>query len=286
MNYFNCDGFHIWEQDRRYFLFDIFNLINVEITYETYELLSERKFDKLNDEMKKYFELLSRKGYFFYETKDIFIEDDIMGKEVTFTITPVFECNMQCIYCFANAGKSYQGKKRRYEKAVLQKIAEHMINTFHFTDKFRLSFVSGGEPFYDFRALMDVVDFFSAFFKSHGKNLKIWICTNGTLINEEYIKQLDFYNVQIGISQDGNRKNHDSCRINKRGEGTYELIKKNICKITKDEDLSKRIRKIWGSAVVTSKGEGILPILLEHKQLGFTNSQLGTVTKLIRHLAG
>ena len=277
MDYLLCDGYHIWERNSHFFLFDLFNLINVEITPEMYNSLSHHDFDEISDEMKKNVVLFADKGYFFYKTKNIILEEKLEGKEVTFTLTPIFECNLQCKYCFADSGRNYHGKLRRYKKAVLDNIAEYMINTFSFTDKFRPSFVSGGEPFYDFRTLIDIIDFFSLFFKNHKKELKIWICTNGTLINEEQIRQLDFYNIQIGISQDGEKGIHDRCRVNKNGQGTYDIIRNNVADIINKEDLSQRIRKVWGSAVITAKGEGFLATLLEHKRLGFTNSQLRLV---------
>lgn len=258
-------------------MFDIVNLINIEIEKEIYGILQNKAYEKISEETLEKFDLMRKSGYFFYDPNSVVFEDSMEGKEVTFTLTPIFECNLQCKYCFADAGKKYQGPNRQYDEKVLNGIAEYMIKNFNKTNRFRLSFVSGGEPFLDFDLLLYIVNFYSAFFENHGKEIKIWVCTNGTLINENYIKRLDSYNIQLGISQDGNKRSHDLCRIDKKGKGTYDTIQENVAGILANNMLSQRVKKIWGSAVITAGGDGFLPTILEHKKLGFKNSQLRLV---------
>lgn len=274
MPYLKYNSYKIWSYNNRFFLFDILNLINVEIEEKLYRALEVDDWDEVDETTRGYLEKLRNNGLFFYDMDDIVFEEHLEEKEVSFSLTPILECNLRCRYCFADAGKKYVGEKRKYSYDILEKIAIYLIEKYPMIKKYHLSFVSGGEPFLDKKGLFDMIDFMSTFFAKHEKLLTMWLCTNGTLIDIEDLKMLDKYNIQIGISQDGKKTEHDKCRIDKYGNGTYDCVAEKINMILHSGELSERIRKIWGSAVITSENQDMLSVLLEHKKLGIANSQL------------
>jgi uncharacterized protein len=52
--------------------------------------------------------------------------------------------------------------------------------------------------------------------------------TNGMLINEQFCELFNEFNVGIGISLDGKQSINDLYRIDKRGKGTFERVKKGV----------------------------------------------------------
>lgn len=274
MNFLQYNSYRLWDIQDKFFMFDILNLINVEIDEKLYNSLKKEQWNELDVETIGYLKKLHDKNLFFYDIKHVEFSENIEEKEVSFSLTPVLECNLNCKYCFANAGKNYTGKERKYNRYILKKIADYLIGIYPNVQKYHLSFVSGGEPFLDKNGLFDMIDFLNSFFSQKGKIFTMWLCTNGTLVEVDDLKLLDRYNMQIGISQDGIQKIHDKCRVDKNGNGTYDLIVQKINNILSSEELSDRMRKIWGSAVITSESCGFLSVLLEHKRVGIANSQL------------
>lgn len=63
------------------------------------------------------------------------------------------------------------------------------------------------------------------------KNTVISLQTNGTLVNDELIRLLKEYNVHVGVSLDGPKEMHDTYRKSYGGQGTFDLIMKNIEKM-------------------------------------------------------
>ena len=274
MIFLNYNSYKIWSINNKFFMFDILNLINVEIDENLFNIFTSKQWDRADKDTINYLQKLCDKELFFYDIEDIQFLDNIEEKEMSFSLTPTLECNLDCKYCFADAGRKYTGKNRKYDQNMLENIARYLVEKHPNIRKYRLSFVSGGEPFLDKKGLLDMIRFFHSFFKKEGMSFTMWLCTNGTLIDEEDIKALDKYNMQIGISQDGTKIEHDKCRVDKHGQGTYDIVARHINSILKSHELSERIRKIWGSAVITSTNKSVLSILLEHKKLGLANSQM------------
>ena len=271
MHYLDYNSYKVWEYNDKFFMFDMLNMINVELDAEIYKEIKGRN---LSYKTQQYLNILYENGLFFYDIEAVQFSTNIGEKEMEFTLTPILECNLNCRYCFAEAGKNYLGSKRKYDINTLEKIATYLVDKYYYINKFRLNMVSGGEPFLDKNGLLQMITFLNAFFSERSKKFTVWLCTNGTLVNTTDLKALDIYNVQIGISEDGNKEEHDKCRVDKNGNGTYEIVKQCIGSIVNDDKLSARIKKIWGSAVITSGNKSILSVLKEHKKLGMANSQL------------
>ena len=59
-------------------------------------------------------------------------------------------------------------------------------------------------------------------------NFTISMQTNGVLIDEEWIKLFEKYDIKLGISLDGNKAAHDKYRVDHQGRGSYERLIKAI----------------------------------------------------------
>ena len=61
------------------------------------------------------------------------------------------------------------------------------------------------------------------------------IQTNGTIVNDEVIKMISQYDINIGISLDGEKKVHDGQRHYGNGNSTYDIVLSNIKQLNKAE---------------------------------------------------
>jgi uncharacterized protein len=59
-------------------------------------------------------------------------------------------------------------------------------------------------------------------------NTKFFITTNGILLKPEFFDFIRTHQISVGISIDGPKDIHDSYRVLSGGEGTFDIIKRNI----------------------------------------------------------
>lgn len=128
-------------------------------------------------------------------------------------------CNLRCIHCHADGGKSYPNELDTFEgKKILDSVAASGIRIFVF---------SGGEPFlrHDFLELVKY---------GHSKGLHLFIATNGTLITENLAKKLKEQHVGVVIGLDAmNQEIHEKIR---GVEGTFTRVIRAI-EICRSNDL-------------------------------------------------
>jgi uncharacterized protein len=58
--------------------------------------------------------------------------------------------------------------------------------------------------------------------------LSLVIQTNGTLLDQSWIRSFKKHNVGVGISMDGPKEIHDSIRLDHRQEGSYERVERGL----------------------------------------------------------
>lgn len=111
-------------------------------------------------------------------------------------------CNLHCQHCLSGAGVP-----RNQELTTDE--AERIIDELADLKVFTITFC-GGEPFLR-------KDLFHLLGYASNRNIGLKISTNGTLVSETVVKQLDDFNVfAVQVSLDGNEKSHDRLR-NKAG---------------------------------------------------------------------
>lgn len=145
---------------------------------------------------------------------------------ISFTIWITEKCNLGCKYCYEQdlfKNKRNTGKYSENVVGFITSIAElypdeEVLITFH-----------GGEPLLGIEVIEQYVDRLKKYFMDR---VQFCITTNGTLLNEKNIEFLCKNFCDISVSLDGIKSINDKNRINKAGEGTYDLVVKNLEKIS------------------------------------------------------
>jgi len=145
------------------------------------------------------------------------------------------ECNLRCKYCFE---KPFQKNDVINNEIIRSDFNRFLDKSF---DKFMCELIDinreqkretsitfhGGEP------LLVGYDLLKKAFERLPKQHKIKISTqtNGTLITDEIIELFKEFNVNVGISIDGEQHMHDAFRKDIKGEGTFERVYANLKKL-------------------------------------------------------
>lgn len=145
-------------------------------------------------------------------------------------------CNLNCKYCyFFNRGEeSYKDHPAFMSLETLKQVLKFLKQGIKDKDiqEIAISF-HGGEP--TLQPLKHFDSFCSTIQDQLSDLVKIHLSiqTNGTLINEEWIDIFTKYDVSVGVSLDGPQSYNDEYRIDHRGHGSYEMVKKGIEKLKK-----------------------------------------------------
>lgn len=131
-------------------------------------------------------------------------------------------CNMSCVYCQAKDDNSMVPHYMDEETAcksvdiALQSPARDLSFEFQ-----------GGEPLLNFDILKCIVRYAEE--KKGAKNISYNVVTNLTLINNDMLRFIKEYNINICTSLDGDKLLHDSNRVFKSdGTGTYDIVRSNM----------------------------------------------------------
>ncbi|MCE1246267.1 MAG: SPASM domain-containing protein [Firmicutes bacterium] len=144
---------------------------------------------------------------------------------VRFVISNTSGCNLACSYCynqFPENKESFSGKTdlsfQQLEQA-LKMLADASGNT---TD-LELLFI-GGEPLLRFDLIQAASEMRKSLPELRNRNVRIFIITNGTLLDDFIYLYCSRNNIHIKISLDGNEKLHDLNRVFPGGKGSYRSV--------------------------------------------------------------
>lgn len=280
---------YCFSNNHEYYAFDYYNLILVHTNKIINEILESmqspnefnRVFSKYNypDYEQYWNNIINCFQSNIFISEENLIQNNGEGEIGLISFPTIHDCNLNCTYCFAKAGTNHMGLERVFSEERIRKLFDFIYSDY-FRDKIslRLDLVSGGEPLLRFDTLKKIVEIRNEMQKKYCKDMMIWLCTNGTLLNEEICDFLNANNISIGISIDGEKHVHDANRCFKNGEGTYETIIDKINFIKQNPKYSSKFKDVWGLTVITPKTESIVGVLKHHKQLGINNVQM----KLVR----
>ena len=172
-------------------------------------------------------------------------------------------CNMRCDYCFYTDETS----KREicsYGIMNLYTLEQILKKTLAFAEGSCSVLFQGGEP------TLAGLDFFKSVIELEHKwnvnhvDIQNSIQTNGFLINEDWAKFFHDHNFLVGLSLDGTKEVHDSCRKDSHQKGTFDKILHTI-------ELFKKYRVEFNILTVVTKHT--IPhtkdIYLFYKSMGF-----------------
>lgn len=148
-------------------------------------------------------------------------------KSLQIVLNITHQCNLKCDYCYYS--KMMDIKRGSMSKEILSEVFKKLSKSSY--EKLHIC-LHGGEP------LTQNLDYFNTIISLHkeyfnNKKVIYAIQTNGTLINEEFLKFISNHNkdgieINLGISIDGPEVVHDSYRITADGRGSFEKIMSNI----------------------------------------------------------
>lgn len=161
-------------------------------------------------------------------------------KDITIQVTG--DCNMACTYCYQHSKNTCTldiNKAKKFIKALVtndQSMFNGYMDFSYDNLSISLQFI-GGEPLVNYKAVIECCDYFKEMCDKYNpemyKRSLFGICTNGTIYNKEIENLFKRHRGKflIGVSIDGNKKLHDTCRIFKNsGEPTYDIVVKNLQK--------------------------------------------------------
>lgn len=157
-------------------------------------------------------------------------EENLEAETETEEIRPMFFmvdltnlCNMSCKYCLREINNKSYEESISYE--MLSKICEYIASYCSDIEDDRITIQPwGGEPLLE----KDKIFFIKKELQRYGINPTITIETNGLLLSDELINELQENEIGISISLDGTEQVHDSQRVFANGMGTHQLVKGKI----------------------------------------------------------
>lgn len=129
------------------------------------------------------------------------------------------DCNMHCVYCYANKGK-YHSSQGLISTGDLWRTLNVFYSLFSRIDVIQLF---GGEPTLNINAIRYVCEYVSR----HNYKTQVGFVTNGTIINTELIEIINKYHINVTVSVDI-EKLHNELRPTNSGCLSYNQIEKNI----------------------------------------------------------
>lgn len=150
------------------------------------------------------------------------------------TILPTMDCIFKCWYCYEDHIKDTKMSREtiyRVEKLLNNIVNDTNIKNLH------ISFF-GGEPFLYYDTMMHFIKYTSKISLRDDIDITYSVTTNGYLIKEYMVKELEVYCVKrmnFQITLDGNRNLHNRVRHMQCGVGSYDTILKNLKSILSNQ---------------------------------------------------
>ena len=132
-------------------------------------------------------------------------------------------CNIDCTYCFFLSKEAlYPNDKHRMSEATLDAYIRQLLEL-HRTPEVTIAW-QGGEPtlmkLEFFRHAVELVDRY----RQPGQVVQQTFQTNGLLLDDDWCVFFKEHNFLVGLSVDGPRELHDTYRLTRKGEGTFDLV--------------------------------------------------------------
>lgn len=152
------------------------------------------------------------------------IKQDVheLHEHVTCEILITNLCNLNCSYCIA---------KDLPDKPMNIEIGRKAIDLILYLAKGAKSIefiFSGGEPLTEYQVLVELIKYSSV--RGHEEDIQcsFVLKTNGTIINSDILALIQKYSIKVVVSIDGTQIVHDKHRVTITGNGTHEIVCRNI----------------------------------------------------------
>ncbi|MBI5640967.1 MAG: geopeptide radical SAM maturase [Nitrospirae bacterium] len=143
------------------------------------------------------------------------------------------DCNLACRYCFEGArkGRFYMTKK------TADQLIDFIRSNISDNDEINLTFY-GGEPLLSLELIVYISENLGTYAEQNGIKYRFSFITNGTLLLPKTVERLKPLGLNsAGITLDGPKAVHDISRPFKTGNGSFDVIFKNMGDVCKSVDI-------------------------------------------------
>ena len=134
-------------------------------------------------------------------------------------------CNLGCKYCFAGEGE-YYGPCGLMSEEVGKQALDYLVAHSGGRRNLEVDFF-GGEPLLNWDVVKALVKYGRELEKTHDKNFRFTLTTNGTLLTDEMMEFINQEMSNLVLSIDGRPEVHDRMRPYHNGKGSHEgLVEK------------------------------------------------------------
>ena len=148
-------------------------------------------------------------------------------------------CNLACDYCYVYemADQSWRTRPMILSEPIWRAAADRMAThaRTHELDRMRLV-LHGGEPLLAGAEQLErlIIGFRAAF--SGLADLRVQMQTNGVLLTAETLDMLRTLGVEVGVSLDGSRADHDRRRRRADGRGSFDAVDRALRLLTEGKN--------------------------------------------------
>lgn len=238
-----------------YYCFDVNQNEILELSVDSFQYLQQLSWGQMPTiEMPIEVKELADRGFLTTESNvkrvrhvlTDYLSDYLERRLLKLTLQVTQNCNFRCKYCVyseeLNKGqRTHSLKNMSWEtaKKAVDFLWTHSVDTNHVNIGFY-----GGEPLLCMDLIRQIISYSEGLFE--GKKLSFSITTNGTLMNEEYIRYLEEHDVALMISLDGTKEINDRNRVFQDGTGTYDAVLHKIELVRKvSPEYAKKCRSAW-----------------------------------------
>lgn len=214
---------YVYRTEKNVILYNTFSKAILELGDEEYVRLKNGDYGSEEEELadngiivEDDYDELGFLKYIHYRTR---FSSDVM----TLTIAPTLDCNFDCPYCFENKRKGKMSEEVRI--AIINFIKKKINNGVRKVD---LTWY-GGEPLLQVDSIKSIYFGIKEILDKKGVELKQFLITNGFLLSGNTVDVLEECEIRhVQITVDGKEEDHNKRRYLKGGQGTYDIIIKNI----------------------------------------------------------
>lgn len=132
---------------------------------------------------------------------------------MNFTLHLTADCNLACRYCYETHSKRHMSEETAKKAVDLAFACGHEKNGFS---------LFGGEPMLERPLIESICRYAAQRAKAAGKIVRFKMTTNGTLLDEPFLRFANAYGLEIALSHDGLLQ--DAQRVTRDGKPTAERL--------------------------------------------------------------
>lgn len=189
-----------------------------------YNLMRSNKIDCIDDDVLK---VLKNEGFIVDDNAN---ELDILkvkfnrvkyaGTTKGITVIPTHACNLACKYCYQGHGSVLSSTMNA---ETVRRTIEFIKKNARGCKNLDLNFY-GGEPLLFPDIIFRILGELKQFADENDIQFSVSFTSNCTLLTEEIIENLKDYKYRVQVTLYGPKETHDTVRVDKKGNGTYEKL--------------------------------------------------------------